>query len=112
MLFRVPPQRKRNIGIISIDRGYHAVRPQRPLHLPGYVAINHLRTSSPSALELLRAETTASTSPVEAHLQAATVEELPENRDIGELLACQPADSGPRQCPLRIHPRLCQWKLA
>lgn len=42
-----------------------------------------------SALELLHAETTTSTSQLEAHIQAALVEQLPENHDIIEHSACQ-----------------------
>jgi hypothetical protein len=65
----------------------------------------------PSALEVRHAETTTSASHVETHLQAAPAEEFPENRDVAEQLACHPADSGPRQCPLRCQPKLLSPKL-
>jgi hypothetical protein len=48
-----------------------------------------------SALELLHAETTTSASWLEAHFQAALVEQFPENRDIVEQSAWQVADRGP-----------------
>jgi hypothetical protein len=57
-----------------------------------------------SALEFRLAETT-SASQLEAHLQAAPVEESPENHDIVEQSACQVADRGPRQCPRRYQPK-------
>jgi hypothetical protein len=58
-----------------------------------------------SPLELRRAETTTSTSQLEAHLQAALVEQFPENHDIVEQSASQVADSGPRQCSRRYCPK-------
>jgi hypothetical protein len=58
-----------------------------------------------SALEFRRAETTISASQLEAHLQAAPVEQFPENHDIVEQSACQVADRGPRQRPRRYQPK-------
>jgi hypothetical protein len=43
---------------------------------------------SHSALQLRRAETTTSASQLEAHLQAAPVEQFPENHDTVEQSAC------------------------
>jgi hypothetical protein len=54
------------------------------------------------ALELRRIETTTSASQIEAYLQAASVEQYPENHDITEQSACQVLDGTPRQCPLRF----------
>jgi hypothetical protein len=48
-----------------------------------------------SALELRRTETTTSASQLEAHLQAAPVEQFPQNHDIIEQSVCQVADRGP-----------------
>jgi hypothetical protein len=58
-----------------------------------------------SALELRHAETTTSASQLEAHLQAAPVEQFPENHNIVEQSACQLADRGPRQCLRRYRPK-------
>jgi hypothetical protein len=44
-----------------------------------------------SALKLRPAETRSSASQLEAHLQAAPVEQCPYNRDIVEQVACQAA---------------------
>jgi ferredoxin len=62
-----------------------------------------------SALELRRAETTTSASQLEAHLQAAPVEQFPEYHDIVEQSACQVADRGPRQRPRRYQLKRWRW---
>lgn len=65
------------------------------IHLPGYVAFNaagHL----PLALTQLRsAETTNSSSQLEAHLQAPLLEQHSENHIISGQSACQAADRDP-----------------
>jgi hypothetical protein len=58
----------------------------------------------PSALVLRRAETTTSASQLEAHLQAAPVEQFSENHDIVEQSACQIADRGLRRSPDDTNP--------
>jgi hypothetical protein len=52
-----------------------------------------------SVLKLSHAETTTSTSQLEAHLQVALVEQFPENHDIVEQSTCQVAERGPWQRP-------------
>jgi hypothetical protein len=58
-----------------------------------------------SALDLRSAETTTSASQLEAHLQAAPVEQFPENHGITEQSACRVAERGPGQCPRRYQPK-------
>jgi hypothetical protein len=51
------------------------------------------------ALEPRRAETTTSVSLLQAHLQAAAVEQFRANHDIVEHSAYQVKDKDPQQCP-------------
>jgi hypothetical protein len=62
-----------------------------------------------SALELRRAETTISASQLEAHLQAASVEQLTENHDIVEQSACHVKVRGSRQRLRRFQPKGWHW---
>jgi hypothetical protein len=47
------------------------------------------------AMELRPAATKTSASQLEAHIQAATAQQLPENRDGFEQSACHAAEKGP-----------------
>jgi hypothetical protein len=55
-------------------------------------------------MDLRHAETTTSASQLEAHLQAAPVEQFPENHDIIEQPACQVADGAHNNVPDNTSP--------
>jgi hypothetical protein len=86
------------IRVISGGRGGYEFSAPCPVYLPGQVAFNQCQTSSPSALELRRAETTTCASQLEAQLQPGPVEQFQESHVVVEQSDCQVAVRGPRQC--------------
>jgi hypothetical protein len=65
------------------------------------VLINMSRSTTASQLSHSAPESTTSTSALEAHVQATSVDQFPENSDIIEQLVCQVAERSTRQCPRR-----------
>jgi hypothetical protein len=97
VLFQVSPEEK-SIAVRPGDPD-HTIGTRCPLHLLDVSRSTTAGHPPHSELELRRSATTTSASQLEAHLQAAPVEQFPENHSIAEQLACQIADRSPRQYP-------------
>jgi hypothetical protein len=108
----VDKHRKQSIRVRSGDHGGLAIDSQLPIHLPGYITLNHSWISSLSALEFHQAwNQNLCLTATEPHLQTAPAKHFSENHNILKQWACEVADRGPWQRPWQFQPRLMPKQL-